>query len=721
MGMSSPKVPLKRFTAGSNDDPRAGSAKCITCNRSDVHYLDATDQWIDGYGGSHRGHTLEILPPPEIKPVVVRQSQGDHHYYRYGDRQAGPFTDDDEDCEPDFDERVARELGVKPKDVLEARLRARKAGRRKQKKPSEGRKQKVIERPFGRLDPIEGTPFYEQAVVDGEICFITVDKDGVIDTVPEISFFRDKVLVVIRPRKDLPYPNYVIDRRWLDNPETCFNDEHWYEGKRILQTYINFTEPEEHAILSLATVKLSYLADWFESVPYPFAVGDTESGKTRWARLVKWLAYRPLHSESLPAADVYEFVTNSGSVVIEDEVQGLEKDPQKLKLYKGGYTLGTKVPRILINKSTGERRQVFFDSYGVKYFAGEDFVKNDGFMQRCLTMPFVKGCPNKRKFESADVEVIQELRGRLLALRILVAAGRVKLESFTSDDEWLEGRTAELYEPLLTVASPEGRKTLIEAAKRRYEERRAQLVESIEAKTVMAYLRACMDHGVAEVQPALVHERLLDEVGDIPDEYKPTVKSTGIRLRKLGFQVKIVRKDGKTVRLRYAERDMLDRLIRKYDLESVLAERKITLPAVPENQSTLAEAKELVTLVTNVTGEPDSKREVSGAPERPEAGNGPQDEPVTSVTTVTTATASEPIQETLEPKAPSCSAELDPRREAALRVLRAKQDGYGHPNEAAHAVMGVYPDEDEARLFVNHLTYDGLFLLDSDGRWRLTR
>ena len=61
---------------------------------------------------------------------------------------------------------------------------------------------------------------------------------------------------------------------------------------------------------------------------------------------------------------------------------------------------------------------------------------------------------------------------------------------------------------------------------------------------------------------------------------------------------------------------------------------------------------------------------------------------------------------------------LDSRREAALHILRIKEGGYANLGEATRAVMAVYPDADEARMFVNYLVRDGLFGKDPDGRLR---
>jgi len=160
----------------------------------------------------------------------------------------------------------------------------------------------------------------------------------------------------------------------------------------------------------------------------------------------------------------------------------------------------------------------------------------------------------------------------------------------------------------------------------------------------------------------------------------------------------------------------LDRLIAKYDLEAVLADRKITLP--PEaKQQTMLSGRETVTAVTTVTAEPGSRQGVLAASEAPQTANGAQNEAVTAVTVVT---VSEPTQRKIETPTPVDEAHLDARREAALQILRGHKDGLRF-QDAVAAVMAVYPDRDEATHFMNRLVGDGLFGLSRDGRWRLMK
>jgi len=736
MVMSSRRVPLKCFTAGDPDDPKAGFGKCLTCNRNDLHYLSALQTWMSGNGESHAGHLIELLPISEsIQVGVARRTVHDQHYYAFGGREVGPFTDEDE-WDPGFDAKLAKELGVEPKALVKARLRSEKRGTRKRSERLSDEKkirEKIIERPFGRLDPVQGTPFYEQAIVDDRLSFITVDKDGVIDIVPEIVLTSRDGVTIIRPKTDLPYAQYIVKKEWLDEPEKCFDESMWNKARQLILTYMDFTEPEVHASISLAAIKVTYLSDWFRAVAYLFGLGDTDSGKSQWAReIMARHCFRALYSEDLPGADIYEFLTNSGATIIEDEVQGLEKNPQKMKLYKGGYTTGSKVPRIMINKNTGERRQVFYDSYGVKIFAGEEAIDNSGFMQRCLMMPMVKGRPKKDEFDPVDQPLVDEIRGRLLALRILTAAGKVSIPEYASDEPWFEGRFKQLYKALLSVTPEKDRQAIIAGAQRRYEERRAELRECIEAETVIAYLKTTMKLGMFEVPAENINEELLNEIGvRIPEDRRPTPRSTGMRLTKLGFRSIRVRVEKKEVRRRWADEATLQRLLRKYDLNDVVLEQNIKLPEKAKEQSML-EAP-VVDAVDVVDAEAENAQKsskqaalaVAEAPEEkkeaPEEIKGAQNKPFSAASTASTVTTSVASEGQNNPSQLQLCKEtaLDRDHEAALEILKRRPDGFSSHTDAVGAVMGLGFDRDLSSLLVNHLTRDGLFLLHPDGRWRV--
>jgi hypothetical protein len=93
--------------------------------------------WADGRGEIHgEGHQIRELPSsettgtPNDEPVVLDPSEplkivqritDVGYYYRAGQRELGPFAVQDEQ-DPSFDSRIAKDLGVEIKNVLEARL-----------------------------------------------------------------------------------------------------------------------------------------------------------------------------------------------------------------------------------------------------------------------------------------------------------------------------------------------------------------------------------------------------------------------------------------------------------------------------------------------------------------------------------------------------------------------------------------------------------------------
>jgi hypothetical protein len=450
---------------------------------------------------------------------------------------------------------------------------------------------RVLERPFGLPDPLLGTPFYEQAIVDEKLCFIVVDENGKIDFVKEIEVKGNgDVKTVIRPRLDLPYPQYVVRREWLLNPDSMLQDGFWTKGEGLLNTYVDFLEPW-HAPISMAGVTLSYFYDAFQSVPYLYALGDTDSGKSRWSMTTSKLAYRAFYGESPPTADIYEFITNCGCTICEDEVEGLEKYREKLKLYKVGYQHGAKVMRILINRNTGERHQAFYNAYSCKFFAGEEEVKNKGFMDRNIVMPFVKGHPEKDQFDPADIPIFEGVRGKLLAMRVLVAAGKLSISPYTCNEPWFEGRFKELYKPLLSVMPDSKRQLIIEAAQERYEAKRAETTESVEAKCVLAYVEAVnANNGDSHVSTEIVYEFLKPMIEHIPEQYRPGLRNVGMKLTKLGFKRERLNIKGKRVMTRSIPPPTLTKLVRKYDLNDAIKEKGLPSPlfTAPKPSQTLS-------------------------------------------------------------------------------------------------------------------------------------
>ena len=143
----------------------------------------------------------------------------------------------------------------------------------------------------------------------------------------------------------IPYEPYGYFEGQIPNREELF-----WRVRREFQTFIDL-ESIWIDVLS-ASVLLSYQQEKLQTVPYIFVYGDNESGKSTVLQLLKFLCYRPMYGVTVPSADIYGFLgdVNSIGCVLEDEIQGIDKDLDKVKIYKAGYKKGACVPRTLMTQ-----------------------------------------------------------------------------------------------------------------------------------------------------------------------------------------------------------------------------------------------------------------------------------------------------------------------------------------------------------------------------------
>jgi len=128
-----------RFTAGGPEDPQSGMAQCVTCNRSDLHYLNGQHVWISGNGESHTGHELELLPERTSQQTGGSEETSLDDLVRLHGKVEADCTEDGwvflangerfgsfslkEMNGTQFDVDLAFRLEVEPKEILAARLR----------------------------------------------------------------------------------------------------------------------------------------------------------------------------------------------------------------------------------------------------------------------------------------------------------------------------------------------------------------------------------------------------------------------------------------------------------------------------------------------------------------------------------------------------------------------------------------------------------------------
>ena len=245
-----------------------------------------------------------------------------------------------------------------------------------------------------------------------------------------------------------PYRSYTLPG--VKSQLTEFSIEDLYERVYLeVDRYVDIEDDWKHFITTC--ILFSYKQDKYSTTPYVFVVGDNESGKSVVLHLMNALAYRPLYSDSLPYADIYNFLgttSEASGTILEDEVENLDKDREKLKIYKGGYVKGSRIPRVKESENGGTR-QLNYWSFCLKVFAGEKLPFNKGFLQRCIVIPMVEGFPKAKIKEPKpdDIARLTKLRNDLLVLKMQTIFD----EPQEVHVDFLRNRNRELWAPLLSV------------------------------------------------------------------------------------------------------------------------------------------------------------------------------------------------------------------------------------------------------------------------------
>ena len=426
--------------------------------------------------------------------------------------------------------------------------------------------------------------------------------------------------------KSYPYQPYVFDSRI--NYEVPKTAELFEEVLAEVRRFIDLDD--EYRVLLAASIMLSYVQERFETVPYIYLLGDNESGKTHALLLISYLAYRPLYGVSIPSADIFTYLENDGFVptIIEDEIQGIERDTDKSKIWKSGYKKGAKVPRIKI-KANGEREIEYYNTFSLKFAAGEKLIKVKGLTERFIVIQMIEGQPEKDYYDEEDFRRFTKLRNKLLLWRInkLTDPRFAQLEL-----PWLRGRMRELYLPLLAVLKETRYYSIFERFVRRMIEDRVEAkrnsFEGFLTRIVAMVLKEKIKEGKSdlkiefldiwkEIKKELNAEESLSKPNRLETDVFGTLtkQKVGRRLREvLGSKVKRER-DGDKVKVYHIFKAMkLLKAIRKYHVTDVtdflrdMAKKEAEENAIKTEEKTVSEAeekpihpRESVTSVTSVT------------------------------------------------------------------------------------------------------------------------
>jgi hypothetical protein len=117
-------------------------------------------------------------------------------------------------------------------------------------------------------------------------------------------------------------------------------------------------------VLITTDILYSYFQDKYATTYYDNIVDDNDSGKSSQGITIEAIGYRPVYMTDPSAANIFRCL---GSIepgqctIILDEADKIDKSPEMMAIFKTGYQLNGKVPKI----NTNTLRQEFFFTYGL--------------------------------------------------------------------------------------------------------------------------------------------------------------------------------------------------------------------------------------------------------------------------------------------------------------------------------------------------------------------
>ena|GEM_PF-1906739 len=282
---------------------------------------------------------------------------------------------------------------------------------------------------------------FEAIYHDGSPMFLTLVKNSEEFSIVESIEVNGEEFIP-KDIKHMPYEPYGYFEGAVPNREELF-----WKVRAEFETFID-VESIWRDVLS-ACVLLTYHQQKLQTVPYIFLYGDNESGKSTVLQMLKFLCYRPMYGVTIPSADLYGYLEDSDGIgcILEDEIQGIHQDTDKIKIYKAGYKQGAVVPRTIITQH--DRIIKYYNTFCFKACASEQIPQVKGFNERFLFIPMVEGFPKKEwaDITKEDLDRLHNLRNMLLKWRMLTREWE-----FPDVQTSFKGRLKELWKPILQIS-----------------------------------------------------------------------------------------------------------------------------------------------------------------------------------------------------------------------------------------------------------------------------
>lgn len=337
--------------------------------------------------------------------------------------------------------------------------------------------------------------------------------------------------------RHIPYEPYG----WFEGEVLNREDLFWKIWNEI-NSFVD-VEPIWKDVLS-ACVLFSYQQEKLQTTPYIFLYGDNESGKSTVQGILSFLCYRPMYGVTIPAADLFGYLEDLDGIgcILEDEVQGIDNDTDKIKIYKAGYKQGAIVPRMIMTEH--DRIIKYYHTFCFKVCASEQIPQVKGFNERFLFIPMVEGTPEKEfaDITKEDLKRLHDLRNMLLKWRMLSRTWELPVFELP-----MKGRLKELWKPILQITHGltvyEGVFKFVEDQKKERLSIKQDTLEGHIVKVIVEIFNTAKDTVDKVPFPTIWDSLVLDLNGKV-DDNKPNVMDTSeffdVTKNKVGYRLREV-------------------------------------------------------------------------------------------------------------------------------------------------------------------------------------
>ena len=208
-------------------------------------------------------------------------------------------------------------------------------------------------------------------------------------------------------------------------------DSLYFKSKSLWQKFVSATD-EQLTMLAADTI-FTYFQDRFATTHYLLAVGPVGSGKGAILVGFKYLGYRVILASSMSGPNLLDMLgsVEVGQVVVaEDELDNIDEDKSKQRIYKVGYDRFGVVPKTLDGSLSSRHAQWYF-TYCYKIFAAErgpDADDMQGFNDRTFRMTSTSRKPKvyvKSLESQRDSKKNKDIRSKLEYFRKLMMIYRM--------------------------------------------------------------------------------------------------------------------------------------------------------------------------------------------------------------------------------------------------------------------------------------------------------